>query len=469
MKKVLVRSGMSQLDTFDAVEIIKRGSIGTNVGNLIYPFSIYRNLYSEEVELVSDYYRNAPDDADLINENYSAYVLPLANGIRASFVPTLRRYTELFNKLEIPVYIIGLGLKDHFVSGGSKGFPFDDDVRNFIKAVLKKSSMIGLRGQTTADYLSYLGFRDGIDHQAIGCPSMYTFGSKLKIRDFSLSDDSVIYTNMTSTANQNALEFMNRITEQYKNATFVPQELDELVLTYLGTPYFNGLIRNGNLSNYPNSINSRIYKEGKVKYFLNAKTWIEEMKGADLSIGTRLHGNIAPTLAGTPTITIPIDERMNELCRFHNFPTIAQEKLDNTTELADLIAQVDFKSVEKTHEENFKNFLEFLNKNGIEHGYNNAHNEQPFDRELARKDIPAPLVPITSCQRDEMVARIEGAYEVIRKRIDANERGKAATIVRLKKKVSQLREKVAQQDSAAIPRKSRAAKWTSLVRKDKLK
>lgn len=456
MKKILVRSGMSQFDTFDAVEIIKKGSIGTNVGNLIYPFSIYRNLYNENVELVSDYYRINPDDADFINENYSAYVLPLANGIRKSFVSSLRRYTELFERLTIPVYVIGLGLKDHFKSDGNEGFSFDDDVRNFIKAVLKRSSMVGLRGQTTADYLSYLGFKDGVDHQAIGCPSMYTFGRKLNIRDFNLTDESIIYTNMTSTADQNALEFMNQINEQFKNTTFIPQELDELVLTYSGMPYFNGLIR-GDLTHYPNSINSYVYKHGKVKYFLNARTWIDDMKRVDFSIGTRLHGNVAPTLAGTPSITIPIDERMHELCRFHQFPMIHQEELSASTRLQDLIEKIDFKSVEKVHERNFDHFLNFLAKNEIEHRYHNAHNEQPFDKKIATLDLPKPVAPITSCDRDEMIERVENGYDVIRQKINFNERRHSKSISDLNKNIAEKSKKIAKQKKKISKQKKEIA------------
>lgn len=102
MKKVLVRAGMSPLDTFSADEMIKRNSIGNNVGNLMYAYSVFRNLTTENVELDADYYRKDPDDANRINETYDAYVIPLANAIRPSFIPALKRYTALIERLKIP-------------------------------------------------------------------------------------------------------------------------------------------------------------------------------------------------------------------------------------------------------------------------------------------------------------------------------------------------------------------------------
>ncbi len=75
MKNILIRSGISPLDTFDASYMIKHNSIGGNVGNLIYAYSIYRNLMKEETNIVPDYYNSNPNRADEINEKYDAYVI----------------------------------------------------------------------------------------------------------------------------------------------------------------------------------------------------------------------------------------------------------------------------------------------------------------------------------------------------------------------------------------------------------
>src|SRR5699024_5336539 len=128
--------------------------------------------------------------AEEINRNYDCYVIPFADAFRPTFIPLLKKYTKLIKKLSIPVIIVGVGLRAPFEPKLNEGFPFDNDVREFVSAVLEKSSMIGVRGQITADYLTRLGFEEEKDHTVIGCPSMYSFGSHLKIKELSLSKES---------------------------------------------------------------------------------------------------------------------------------------------------------------------------------------------------------------------------------------------------------------------------------------
>lgn len=414
MKKILVRSGMSPLDTFDADEMIKRNAIGNNVGNLIYAYSVFRNLTTENIDLVSDYYRNNPADAEMINENYDAYVLPLANAIRPNFIPTLKKYTELIQKLKIPVYVIGMGVAFPYEPNIGTKRPYDEDVRRFVSAVLEKSNILGLRGQITSDYLSYLGFKEGRDHQVIGCPSMYTYGENINIQDFDLNNNSLINVNMTPQADSQVLEFLNGLSNQYKNFNFAPQDMDEMVLTYSGTPLIGGAV-NTKVGNYPNSLMSDVYKNNQVNFFLSAPSWIEYMKKVDLSIGTRLHGNVAPTLAGKPSITIPIDARMRELSDYHNFPQVPVEEINENTKLEDLLDKVDLHSVEKSHQRNYDNFISFLEKNGIEHVYNyNAQESQlPFDLKLEKINLKSPIIPITSCDSKEMKERLQKSFDIM--------------------------------------------------------
>ncbi|AYW45234.1 polysaccharide pyruvyl transferase family protein [Tetragenococcus koreensis] len=414
MKKVLVRAGMSPLDTFSADEMIKRNAIGNNVGNLMYAYSVFRNLTTENVELTADYYRADPADADMINETYDSYVIPLANAIRPSFIPTLKRYTALIEKLKIPVFVVGMGMAFPYEPNVKQERPFDNDVKHFVSAVLEKSNILGLRGQITSDYLSYLGFKEGRDHMVIGCPSMYTFGDNIKIRDTELNNNSAISINMTPTADQKVLKFLNDLSGQYKNLEFTPQDLDEMILTYSGTPSLGAAI-NSKVSNYPNSLNSAVYKNNQVKFFLSAPSWIDHMGTIDLSIGTRLHGNVAPILAGTPSIAIPIDARMRELTEYHNFPRVPVNEIREDMKLEELLGKVDVHSVEKNQKRNYDNFINFLDKNGIEnvYHYNSKGLKTPFDGKLEQVNLKEPLIPITSCDAEEMTERLQKNFDII--------------------------------------------------------
>ena len=53
MRKVLIRTGMSPLETPDIDWIFDKDRIGGNSGNLIYQYSVYRALMTEGTEFTS--------------------------------------------------------------------------------------------------------------------------------------------------------------------------------------------------------------------------------------------------------------------------------------------------------------------------------------------------------------------------------------------------------------------------------
>lgn len=392
MKRFLIRSGISPLDVKSPEEIIAKNSIGGNVGNLIYAYSVYRTLTTEDVTFVPDNYRINPSDADKINKEYDCYIIPLADAFRPDFVSSLRKYAKLIKKLTIPVIVIGVGLRAPFEPKLNEGFPFDDDVKAFVSAVLEKSSIIGVRGQITADYLTRLGFKEGKDHMVIGCPSMYAFGPELNIRDTTITKDSLIGVNSSKLSPDNVLDFIQRSTEEFPNYYFIPQWLTEMKLTYLG----NAKIK-ATSAYYPNDLSHKFYQEGRVKFPLNAPKWIDFLKEADLVFGARLHGNITAVIAGTPSILIPKDARMRELTEFHDLTHIWANEITAETKLADVIEQVDFKSPEKSHAAHFENYIEFLNKNELDHIYKSGNYPAsvPLDDQLAKLDLLEPVDAIT--------------------------------------------------------------------------
>lgn len=409
MTKMLIRSGISPLETFTAPEIFDRNAIGGNVGNLIYAYSVYRTLTNEDTTITPDYYRINHNDADEINEKYDYYIIPLADAFRESFRPALRRYTKLIKKLKIPVVVIGVGLRAPFEPQLDEGFSFDQDVKEFVKAVLEKSSMIGLRGEITSKYLSRLGFREGVDHKVIGCPSMYTFGREIKIRDTDITKDSMICVNSSRLSPDSVLNFISRGMEEYPNYYFIPQWLSEMRLTYTGISPFQKIY-----DNYPDQMSDPAYMNDRVRFFLNAPTWIDFMKQADLSFGARLHGNITATIAGTPSILIPKDARMRELTRYHNLTHIWYNDLTENMTLSEVIEQVDFKSPEKVQQENFDNFVDFLNQNNLPHIYKDDINraDAPIDDQVKNTPHLPPVTTISGCSLEEMVERWENHFPV---------------------------------------------------------
>ncbi|MCC4221799.1 polysaccharide pyruvyl transferase family protein [Staphylococcus saprophyticus] len=402
MKRYLIRSGIAPTEIKQPEEMIFKNLIGGNIGNLIYAYSIYRNLMTEDVEIVPDKYRIDEKDADMINKYYDAYIIPLADAFRDTFVENLKKYTRLFEKLTIPVIVIGVGVKAPINKRIKDGFSFDKEVTEFVKAVLKRSNMIGVRGQITADYLSYLGFTEGVDHTVIGCPSMYTFGRELHIKDLKLTNSSTIALNSSKLSPEHVLKFITGVSNDYSDYYFIPQWMKEFKMTYVG----NEKLGEDTLF-YPNTIGDKYYKENKVRFPLNAKSWIDFMKDMDLAVGARLHGNITATIAGTPSLLLTKDARMKELAEYHNLTHLSEDELKGNVKLKDIVNQLDFHSPEKVQAKNFDHFISFLEKNGLDHIYNyNYYQYPPLDKKIEAINLPKMLTPINALDSIELSNRL---------------------------------------------------------------
>lgn len=402
-------------ESFDDLHLLNRDRFGSNNGNLIYQYSVIRALMTEDVEFYSDEYATNPNNAEKINETYDAYILPFADAFRSNFMGHLRQYTELIKKLEIPVIVIGIGVKAPFGYDITKGFDYDNDVKDFVEAVLEKSSIIGLRGQITGDYLEHLGFTPEKDFTVIGCPSMYTFGRDIKLKEINLNSESLVSLNASNIATQETMLFLDKVSEQFKNYYFIPQSYLEFTLNYFGT----GAVKNV-VENFPQNISSKYYSEGRVKYFLNAPTWFDFMKKIDLSIGTRLHGNIVATINGTPSITIVHDTRMKELADYHKLPAITLEDINENTKLENLIEEIDFKAVSDMQPKRFDHYIAFLEQNNLNHIYKADKNvkEAPLDKKVNGSIFESPIATINSISKEEQERRLIDGYEVYMKRLD---------------------------------------------------
>ncbi|EMI11905.1 polysaccharide pyruvyl transferase family protein [Bacillus altitudinis] len=413
MKRYLIRSGIAPDEIKKPEEMILNNLIGGNIGNLIYAYSIYRNLMTEDVEIVPDRYRINEEDADMINKNYDAYIIPLADAFRDTFVGNLKKYTKLFKKLTIPVIVIGVGVKAPLNKRIKDGFPYDKEVKDFVNAVLERSSIIGVRGQITADYLSYLGFTEGVDHTVIGCPSMYTFGRDLKIKDLNLSEKSTIALNSSKLAPEHVLKFITKFSDQYPDYYFIPQWMKEFQMTYIGNEKLTA-----DTPFYPNTIEDKYYQENRVRFPLNAKSWIDFMKEMDFAVGARLHGNITATIAGTPSLLLTKDARMKELAEYHNLTHLSEDQLTNDVNIEDIIKKLDFHSPEKVQAQNFDHFIEFIEKNGLDHIYNyDYYKNPPLDKKIENASLPGMLNPINDLTPIEISNRVAGYTKLEQEKI----------------------------------------------------
>lgn len=144
MKRILLRAAQSPFDNLTAFDTMCGDKIWSNVGNLVFSQSVYKFLYSEDTQITI---MNEPARSyvpEYINDNYDMVVLPFANAFRKDYISKFDGYTDLINKLRIPVVVVGIGAQSRLDDLNSFDTDVDNKVSNFVKAVLNQSTSIGV-------------------------------------------------------------------------------------------------------------------------------------------------------------------------------------------------------------------------------------------------------------------------------------------------------------------------------------
>lgn len=405
MKKIYMRAGVVPYEVLTPEECLQRNALGGNSGNLLYQYSMVKTLSTEGTVVVPNQYRIHLNDADRINEECEMFIIPLADAFRKDFMRELREITELVKHLTIPCVVTGVGLRSTYEPDFSKTKMFDEDVKNFINAVLDKSAMLGLRGEITAEYLKRLGYKEEVDYTVIGCPSLYMNGEHLKLKELHLNRDSKISTNSTIDPAPNFAHFLRRVQDEYKDHYFVGQVTRELRLLYAGCQMPANPL-------YPcKKYEDKIYQEDRARFFVNVPKWMEFLTAMDLSVGSRFHGTIAGLMAGTPSIIFPGDSRTREFVAYHKMPSMPMYEVPENLTLEELVERVDFKSVEQVQKKNFNHFIEFLDKNGIDHIYKEKSDKDYFQERMQNIELAPGLQPLLEINQEIFKKRVLPSYD----------------------------------------------------------
>lgn len=379
MKKILLRSCKSPFDVVTHEQGIQRDVIATNAGNLIFSDATHKLLLTGNTEVVSNRFTYDPSDAGRINEEYDAFVIPLANAFRPSFEGALKKLTRLIQQLTIPVTVLGVGAQTGLGYDPARLRPIEDSVKRFVSAVLDRSPSIGVRGEFTEQYLGGLGFSD-VD--VIGCPSMFMNGGTFEVQKRlpALTADSRIAVNASHSARGvgDVGGILAAAHARYPRLLYVAQNLVDAELLYWGD-----LSEASDLHHsMPVRRTHPLFRENKVRVFLDPITWIEELRAYDFSFGTRIHGNIAALLAGTPATVLCHDSRTLELCRYFDIPYRMISEVPSDIDPAVLYEEADFGRLTNGHKERWDRFTGFLDRNGLDNVYDHGDGGAAFDARM---------------------------------------------------------------------------------------
>ncbi|MET9500715.1 polysaccharide pyruvyl transferase family protein [Streptomyces sp. NPDC006622] len=402
MKRILLRSGKSPFDVVPVEEALHRDVIATNSGNLIFSDAAHKILTTPGTEVVSNSMRTEVGAAARINEEYDAFVVPLANAFRPTFEPALQRLTRLISRLKIPVMVLGVGAQAGLDQDAARLKAMEPTVRAFCSAVLERSASIGVRGEFTEKYLTDMGFRDV---EVIGCPSMFLHGDRLTVekRVESLTPESRLAINGSHTAVRSGglHKIITRTHAHYPKLRYIGQNLTDAKQLYwrdVDSPA-------GRVTQMPTHPDHPMYQEDKVRVYIDPVTWIDDLRGFDYSFGSRIHGNIAALLAGTPATVLAFDSRTLELCRYFEIPHRLLNEVPADLDPADLYEEADFGPLTGNHQARFERFTGFLDKNGLENTFTHGDGGAAFEKKLRSLSFPAGVAPWNSTDLASLTSR----------------------------------------------------------------
>lgn len=433
MKKILIRAGMSPMVNHSPIEVLGNNLVGSNIGNMLFPYSICRCLMTEDVEIHTMVVQNHFSERIIkkINETYDCFVLPFANAFRVSFMKELQVTTRLVKQLNIPCIVVGIGAQAN-LDKMPDNVELAAAVKEFVKAILEKSAKIGLRGEFTADFLERLGFQRERDFTVIGCPSMYLYGGKLpEMKVKPLTEKSPVSINSKIQLPQKFHDFIYRSRKALPNYHYVPQVIQEIQMMYQGRRLPKGFVKKLP-KHYPVTWDDEIYMEGRSYSFVNVPSWLGYLREKEFSFGSRIHGNIAAILAGTPCFIVVSDQRIRELVQYHQIPHILMGDLTKNTSIFALHERADFTGIIRGHETRFAHYLEFLHENGLETVFDDNVSPEitPFDRKVESADFSSvgltPLAALDETERRkrqrEMSQSREG-YQKVKRYLKRKQRG----------------------------------------------
>jgi hypothetical protein len=265
----------------------------------------------------------------------------------------------------------------------------DDPVRAFCAAVLDHSPSIGVRGDWTYDYLQRLGFRDV---EVIGCPSMFFHGGRMAIekRVPTLEPDAALAINVTPYVKR-----MGKVVKshhaRYPNLRYIAQDVATLELLLWGEPrgHVPGKAKMPFHTTHP------FFREDKIRLFVDPWPWFEALRTADFAFGSRIHGNIAALVAGTPSFVLAHDSRTLELARYFEIPHRRMPDFQTGTDAAELYGEADYTALNRGHPARFATFTEFLTRHGLGHVFADGEDPTSFDRRAAETSYPPGVGPLS--------------------------------------------------------------------------
>jgi hypothetical protein len=274
------------------------------------------------VHVLYDAYKGSKEAMDLLNNNFDALVLPMANEIR----PNLNHVSllKVLEQIKIPVIVLGMGMQNEMEDLSS----LEPATVDLLRWIDERALVFGVRGTQTETWLKKMGFKNPT---ALGCPSMMLYPENIlgiKAPTRKPEDYRFVTAGYLQKKSVRGKQLANFFKDQKCSYVF-QDEIFQFKEELQGRHFFDDA-RNQMIHGVMEPlVNEAIGTQApfdKYFYFDSVDAWRQCYGWHDVFIGDRFHGGVAALQVGLPTAILFKDLRVKELSEFFGVPHTTVDK-----------------------------------------------------------------------------------------------------------------------------------------------
>lgn len=292
---------------------------GENTGNLVFRKGLECLIDTNSAQLAD------PRSADAIlygsGDLPDLVLISCANwiGEADSFEESNYSRSEVLSRRPLNLLPIGLGIQ---ATIGNQQFHIRENTRRLLSILSEYSGRISVRCAKTAECLQDLGITN---YLITGCPSNFISKSDRDHLEITYGDR---LQTMRLASSWNELRLVvNEPPEGHSSDHLFLSAFTELASSIVvQTPSGISSVRYQQNGRQANKKPSRFSLEAKRKitYFFDVDAWLEHSYSSDAIIGHRMHANMVGLQAGTPSLLIVHDARLQGLADTMQIPVITE-------------------------------------------------------------------------------------------------------------------------------------------------
>lgn len=293
-----------------------------------------------------------------------------------------------FLRRQPKIWLMGLGAQAVLENMRAKEYAANlpRELVRWVKMIADCSESIGIRGEFTADVVSCLGIKNA---EVIGCPTWYVNGYNQPLITRGGYTERLRpvfhtawqpYTPWHSAWHKAVLDNMLNLTDprfvmqsEFEFVPYMVANKDMMQFCSFFTP--EELRRSSEAVKAHFALSDcDVYEDGRIKnmfaIFSDITEWEKFVKTRDVSFGFRIHGSVIALKNGVPAICIVSDSRTYELCSFFKIPFVRVNEISSDTlNFREIYEKADFSGLNREYPRLLRNYINFLNKNGIRHKF----------------------------------------------------------------------------------------------------